>query len=96
MPNIRKFLDISTGHLTEDDKEWLDRTHMIGAQAVGSHCDKTAFGWFMSAYSERPDGMTDNLWSICQKAHAFRCDYIFFDADAEELECHPVFDEETT
>lgn len=95
MADVRKFLDMSTGHLTPEDKAWLDETTWNTEGGLTyNHCDKTGYGWFMYAYDDRPDRMSDNLWSLCEKARDMECSYILFDADAEELEDHPFYDDQ--
>jgi len=82
---IRKFLDLSTGHLTEKTREWIssfefpNRSNpLIGAE--------TAFGWFLYVQAERGEGVPDDLWSVMRFAQRLGCEYLYFDADAEVVD----------
>ncbi|TCU34093.1 hypothetical protein [Rhizobium azibense] len=105
---IRKFLYLSTAHLTPAAKAWLSESatmnHAVsyygfGGGALMSTLGATMTGWFIHA-PKLPDdggmdyGMPEDLFPIIRHAHANACHYILFDADADVIEGLPVFDDD--
>jgi hypothetical protein len=96
MSNIRPFLDLSTAHLDAASKRWLSNE----ARDAGSY--EGCYGWFTCAYRDpdEPGSIIHDadrpavLAAILQHAASLGCDYVLFDADAEESEALPVFEEE--
>jgi hypothetical protein len=93
-PNIRKFLDLSTGHLDRSDRDHLDACAATGG-AVGVAVARTEHGWFVYA-ADASDGVDDrnlppHLRLISTYARAHGCDYILFDCDADIDPALPVF-----
>lgn len=80
---VRRFLDLGTDILTQEDKDYLPWQTADFAVYSFPACGIMPRGWFLYAPIERPDGMTDNLWRLCQHARERGCEYILFDADAE-------------
>ena len=82
---LRTFLYLSTGHLKQEDRAFLD-----------SHEASTENGWFIWAPGEypTPSRYPDNLKAILVKAREMGSEYVLFDGDAEPLEGLPYYDEE--
>jgi hypothetical protein len=101
----RKFLDLSTAHVSVETRDWLNAQGLVAALAESGD-DPTpaipiarhAYGWFVYADEEvmqsdkPPLGIPADLW-ICMKiARVHDCEYILFDADAGKIEGLPTFD----
>ena len=91
MPVIRKFLDLSTGHLSEQDKEllccWVPVVHDL------------EHGWFVwvppnNEHLEVPDGCSANVQKIIDYARSLECDHILFDADGPVDDALDYFENE--
>lgn len=95
-PHIRRFLDLSTSHVSFDAGSWLDtegrrnaqRHPYSDAKLVARH----QVGWFM--YAGHDDGYHDDLKPIIAYAMANGCDYVNFDCDAGVIDALPVFERE--
>ncbi len=93
-PPIRRFLDLSTAHLQQADRLFLEFSANPGSLG-GLAAMAGTYGWFVYAHDERCcEGISDVLWAIFGRARALGCDYVLFDADAPILEDLPVFEEE--
>ena len=90
---VRRFLDVSTCHVTAKDCELLSydsETHACGPQiaSVVAH----PYGYWLIANSEdmestlREHGYSENLIAVMRKARALDCAWINLDADGTE---HP-------
>ena len=95
MPYIRKFLDLSTAHLGERDKELLD-LYAAPDSTVGPLTIKGVYGWFMYA-TDDPAGYSEadlptHLRAISAYARKHGCDYVLFDSDAAVNEELRVFE----
>ena len=95
MPNIRRFLDLSTAHLSVAARDRLDQRSEFASVYEGdcgyfAHCqeDPDAPGQ-VTADDERPTELT----AIFSYAIALGCEYVLFDRDAEIDEKLPTFDE---
>jgi hypothetical protein len=82
---IRRFLDLSTGHLKPETRTLLDLI-CEGQQRgdITSWASCTPFGWFIWAGDEESD-LTEypaDLQDCMRKAQEHGCDYILFDRDA--------------
>ncbi len=86
---IRRFLDVSGGHLTPETWAWLDaqcdddrlrdpRNTMAGQPAGG----RTRHGWFVYAPEAPIDGVPDDLTCVLTEARRRRAEYVLFDCDA--------------
>ena len=91
MPLIRTFHDLSTAHLPE---EVCDR---LSAQP-GVDAYSTTYGWLMwipddpdehSLSSDEPT--PDVVLSIQRYARAMDCDYVLFDANADQVDDLPTW-----
>jgi len=93
MAAVRKFLDLSTAHLDEEDRRLLDLFSVPDSKA-GPMAVNTIYGWFMWAAEDcyEDNNLSENLIRICKHARKHRCDYIMFDCDAEVDPALPVFE----
>lgn len=90
MSAVRRFLDLSTAHLSLEDRVCLDRSADHAAPPNVS-CGIMPFGWFVYAHDDRPE-VSDPLWALMQEARRQGCDYLLFDRDAATLDGFPSFD----
>jgi hypothetical protein len=80
---VRKFLDISTGHLTQETRDKLDH-----GEITSTYYPMT-YGWFVWVPDEpmlpenEPERWPDDLRECILYARSQGCDYIMFDGDAE-------------
>lgn len=90
-PNVRRFLDLSTVHLSPATRDDWD-----GDSSRPSWAYPTSYGWFVWAGSddtnEEEDGLPAEVVACRKFARTLGCDYILFDADAETVEGLEVFD----
>lgn len=81
---VRKFLDISTGHLRPSTRDAID----AGAFSITAHPHPDGYGWFIyvptdPAHFEEVEAMPPNdLRRVLDYARAQDCDYVLFDRDA--------------
>ena len=91
---IRRFLDLSTGHLQASDRLFLEFSAVPGKRD-GIAAMAGTYGWFVYVQDDWCcEGISDVLWSIFQRARALGCDYVLFDANAPILDGLPIFEEE--
>lgn len=90
---IRKFLDLSTAHLSPATMKMLNGllSHQLPfAGGVTTH------GWFAYAHDENcgegEDRIPDEMYACMEHARRLGCDYLLFDCDSEVIEGLPVFD----
>ena len=93
----RRFLDCSSGHLSQDTWAWLDVN--LADDECRSPCSpvaaalgggRTRYGWFVYATNEKLDGLPSDLQAVCAYARRRGADYILFDCDAVPMEDLPV------
>ena len=89
MNAVRRFLDLSNAHLSNEDRALLEACS--GHDAGELLCASTPYGWFVFACEERPQ-ISDTLWALFQAARQRGCEYLLFDRDAAELAGFPMFD----
>jgi hypothetical protein len=87
---LRAFLDLSTGHLTQQTREWLDN---LDWKTEGPAGGAGPHGWFIYAHDDNscqpsaphaPSGeFPPDLWACIEKAKELGADYVLFDCDAE-------------
>ena len=87
---LRAFLDLSTGCLCKQTREWLEK---MDWQNEGPCGGPTAYGWFMYAHDDNtcepspehaPQGeYPADLWACMKKANEMGADYIMFDCDSD-------------
>ena len=90
---IRRFLDLSTAHLSPADRCCLDTSAADPGRGTVL-CGSMPHGWFVYAFEERPDapGISDTLWALMAAARRSGAEYLLFDGDAAVLEGFPCFD----
>jgi hypothetical protein len=95
--NVRRFLDLSTGHLKPETREQLENGH--APAAIYPHPD--GYGWMLyvpcpenAGAVDEEDRPAEDLQACFDKARELRCDYILFDSDAPELDGLPLYDDE--
>ena len=94
---IRRFLDVSSGHLSPGTWAWLDAQfghdslrdphNCTAAQLAGG---RTRYGWFVYAPDHSVVDLPDDLARVLAKARRRRADYVLFDCDAAPMEDLPV------
>lgn len=94
---IRRFLDVSSGHLAPATWEWLDAelaeerlrdTSRRGSTLPGG---PTRHGWFVYAPEDpSAEAMPDDLTAVLRHARQLGCEYVLFDCDALPMEDLPV------
>ena len=92
MPDISTLLDLSTAHLPE---QICDRLGAI----PGVIAYQTAYGWlvFVPNHPEQPNAHTgaqvpEVVLRILRYARAAGCDYVLFEADADQIDALPTWD----
>ncbi len=102
---IRRFLDVSGGHLSAATWDWLDRqladdvlrapSNSAGALLAGG---KTRYGWFVYCPEEGAEELPQDLRKVLARARQSGAEYALFDCDAIPLEdlpiLHPDFTDE--
>lgn len=92
---IRKFLDISTAHLSPEARKLLEADGGDVNLSLDPHGGPSGlYGWWLWAGSDRNDmeGVPADLIAIMDYAVAHDCDWICFDCDAEEIDGLPLFE----
>jgi hypothetical protein len=87
--SVRKFLDLSTGHVPPSQRE------AIGTGDTPTCCMEGEYGWlfYVSAYEE----LYHRCWrDIFAFARAAGCDYVMLDRDAEGCAGLPWYDDSET
>jgi hypothetical protein len=94
---VRRFLDLSTAHLDEESRDWLELR--LGGNGMPNepvfNDAATEVGWWMWVPSEEKyerDDTPGALRRLFLHALALGCDYILFDRDAEPSPALPTFD----
>lgn len=87
--NVRRFYDISTFHLDEESRRFLDNPD-------GLSVTSTEHGWLV--YVPDEDAVTKPpvpgvIVNILDRVRTFGCDYVWFDADALEDPELPTFED---
>lgn len=84
MAAIRRYLDLSTTHLRNEDVEALKAA---ARRFAAPSCTQTAEGWWVWAPDEieafGPHDIPDNLRQVMTYARAHGCDHVLFDDGAE-------------
>lgn len=95
--SVRKFLDLSTGHLSPRDREQLTQALAQGTRNAPGNCLVGSYGWMIYA-EEEPDPFTwrevPGLAALLARARELDCDYVLLDADGPVDETLPFFDED--
>lgn len=84
----RTALEVSTGHLPEHTRDWLEDDTQSKPFGFG----KTDYGWLIyTCQSPRPE-VPKELRDLIVMAHGAGCTYLIFDQDGDTIEGFPVFD----
>jgi hypothetical protein len=95
---IRKFLDLSTEHISLAARDWLDNTGALEADRTGNggphNVALTHHGWLVYApeLNAVGTGLHKDLVPVAAYAREQGCDYILFDGDADVVDELPIFD----
>lgn len=86
---IRRFLDVSSGHLSADTWTWLDAqfaddelrdpSNIVAGQLAGG---RTRYGWFVYAPEDLVVDIPTDLLRVFSEARKHRCAYVLLDCDA--------------
>lgn len=94
MSEIRKFLDLSTAHLTQATRDILDDKHR---RPSPTYPHPEGYGWFVWVPTDSLDTLVDcpdDLKACYLAARKRHCDYILFDCDAPEVDFLPTYPDE--
>ncbi len=94
--NVRRFLDVSSGHLSAETWAWLDG--VTGDEAVRDPGNRSAeilggrtrHGWFVYASEDPAAPIPDDLAAVMRLARRRDCEYLLLDCDAVPMEDLPV------
>jgi len=95
MAHIRKFLDLSSKHLSAEGKDFL-RSTTVRETARIVPCAETWAGWFMYAEEGAElqlEVIPAHICIIMMHARKQGCEYVLFDQDGPEDPALPVFEE---
>ncbi len=94
---IRRFLDVSGGHISPETWEWLDSQfadHSLRAPENSTSAllagGKTRYGWFVFCPEEHTDELPQDLRRVLAGARRRGAEYVLFDCDAIPLEDLPI------
>lgn len=99
---LRKFLDASTAHVSEESAKWLDEQGRLAA-AVNTdddehpaiHVGRLVTGWFFYADPEdapSADPVPADVVALMREARKRGCHYVLLDRDAPEIDGLPVYE----
>lgn len=99
-PSVRKYLDISTGHITKEDSERL-AADALARRPFHPIVEESWYGWWVYAPTElkkewAPEvsarGYSKEFIGVLAYARKHRCTWIKLDCDAPVVPGLPVFD----
>jgi len=89
---VRRFLDVSTAHVSEESRRQLSSGELEGAFVVYPH--PHGCGWFLYIFpDERMDAAPRDLHAIRSYAIAERCAYVCLDRDGPLIDGLPIYEE---
>ncbi len=94
--SVRKFLDVSSGHLSPATWAWLDAVTSDDAvrDPRNPHAEilggRTRYGWFVWASDAPIAPVPADLAAVMRLARQRRCEYVSLDCDALPMEDLPV------
>ncbi|MBB2157920.1 hypothetical protein HLH33_16700 [Gluconacetobacter diazotrophicus] len=90
--NVRRLLDLSTGHLPRADRDRLERVRETDNASPPASCLAGPYGWLFSVATD----LVPELWghsaalpAILARARALGCDYVLLDSDGPVDEVLP-------
>lgn len=87
----RKFLVLSTSHVTEKTAHLLDTTPVQNWPVAGGPYG--TFGWFIYAHDEDAEGnIPEELMGVFRYAREHGCDNVLFDCDAGQIDGLPTYE----
>ncbi|MFC5386995.1 hypothetical protein ACFPLB_13600 [Aquamicrobium segne] len=93
-PEIRRFIVVSTGHVTETTAKLLDTIPPSRWPCLGGQYGD--YGWFVYAHDENAgvgsDAIPDDLFAVMTWARSQGCDYLLLDCDADQVEGLPHYE----
>ena len=93
MPVIRKFLDLSTGHLRLSTREWLKKK-LAWNSSLGPYGAVMPYGFIVYAHDDLGgEDWPKELEPIFKRANEHDCSYVMFDADADRDEVLAWFED---
>ncbi|MBX9827962.1 MAG: hypothetical protein K2Y27_23575 [Xanthobacteraceae bacterium] len=92
--DIRRFIVVSTAHLTEQTARYLDKTPASAWPCAGGPYGE--YGWFVYAHDENsgagPGVIPDDLFGVMTWGRQQGLDYILFDCDGSLIADLPSYD----
>lgn len=92
--DVRRFIVISTGHVTEATAKLLDDVPVDEWPCLGGRYGD--YGWFVYAHDENcgvgKDRIPDDLFAVMIWARKERCDYVLLDCDGDQIDALPHHD----
>ncbi len=88
MLEIRKFLTLSTGHVTAETATKLD----LYPAAWGIYGGPLEAGWFIWAPEHDIEGAPEDLMRVLRFARAHDCPYVLFDRDGDVIPDLPTWE----
>ena len=93
-PNIQRMLDVSTGHLTDEERDHLGDGAIARQAATYDYGGIVHVGVYEDCEADNSDalpaGTSPTLAAIMRHAIARGCGYVIFDADAPPLPGFPI------
>jgi hypothetical protein len=93
-PEIRRFVVISTGHVSPETAAHLESTPSLDWPTIGGRYSE--YGWFMYAsdINDMPGDLAipDDLFAVMTWARSQGVEHILFDRDADAIDGLPWFD----
>jgi hypothetical protein len=92
IPNVRRYLDVSTAHVTPGDMKLLNERNPIII------CYPYAYGAWVHVYDVdieqdlKDSGHSPAVWQLLQLARQHDCDWIKLDADADHVDGLPNYE----
>lgn len=92
--DVRRFIVLSTGHVTEKTAKLLDDVPVDEWPCLGGRYGQ--YGWFLYAHDENcgtgKDAIPDDLFAVMTWARKQGFEYLLLDCDGDEVEGLPIHD----
>lgn len=93
-PDLRRFLVLSTAHVSEATAKRLDGSPVADWPCLGGPYGE--YGWFLYAHDENAgvgkDRIPDDLFAVMTYVRKQGYDYLLLDCDGDEVADLPCFD----